>query len=355
MISGLNNLFAEKVCWDSIVKDLIKDPLQFEDCLLKIHFKRQKQLSEVERGRIIKFLYLGYCETKDVRYFNELLWFFGNGQEKNEFLISAKEKYYSNLDENKCHRIPSHWDVSEIEKAKGVYSDNEVNIKPMRICLIGFPPFFGRITRSLRKDGHFVQQYFLPYHKKQHISYLLKLGIAVKFWSYISGNFYSYKTLKLSPKDEELGNIIRAGNFDIGFHKLNFIIKENIFGAFKMGLLNDHWGLLPLMRGRSTIAYSLLLRVPVISTIHLVTSGIDEGPIVNFYPLDISGTRNLNQIRNKARQTMPERIISSIKQAGSKEFRLMENPKQQGYTFYEMHPWITKHVSEHILTKMYQS
>lgn len=162
--------------------------------------------------------------------------------------------------------------------------------------------FFASIIKELRKEGHQVEQFFLPYHPNKQISRLLKIKIFVKLISILKGNFYPYKTLDYDHKDEQIGKELKKGNFDIGFHKLNFIIRENIFGSFRLGLLNDHWGYLPLLRGKSTIAYSLLLDVPVISTVHFINQGIDSGPIVGYQHAEYTNAGSADDVRSVLRK-----------------------------------------------------
>jgi methionyl-tRNA formyltransferase len=259
------------------------------------------------------------------------------------------ERFNSNLNKKGYHRLPDKLDHYPVDTAGYNLSqgDHKSNI-PLRVGLIGFPPFFGTIIKKLKKEGHHVEQFFLPYHPNRHINRFLKFRLPVKLLSLFAGNFYSYRTLNFDYKDERIGQVLREGNFDIGFHKLNFIIKENIFGAFRKGLLNDHWGYLPLLRGKSTIAYSLLLNVPVISTVHFINGGIDSGPIAGYYACDYSKAKNVKEIRRILRKKMPERAIAAIKYAGGSLIP-KENISEAGVTFYEIHPWLNEHIASRIL------
>src|ERR1700688_2302177 len=58
------------------------------------------------------------------------------------------------------------------------------------------------------------------------------------------------------------------------------ILRQEVLKAFRIGVLNSHLALLPEIRGMSSPEWSLLRRVPLGITIHLMDSGIDTGPIV---------------------------------------------------------------------------
>jgi methionyl-tRNA formyltransferase len=338
--------------WETVKKKFLADPAQFEELLFKIHFKRKKTLPPAYRSGVLNFLAAGYQSTSDVRYFNELLWFYNENDCDRPLVDACMDRFNCNLDHKGYHQLPDRLkpystDISGYDLR---VSDQTVDT-PFRICLIGFPPFFGRIMKQLKNEGHHVEQYFLPHHPNRHIHRLLKFRLPVKLLSLLAGNFYAYRTLDLDHKDEAIGQLLREGNFDIGFHKLNLIIRENIFGAFRIGLINDHWGYLPMLRGKSTIAWSMLLNVPLIPTLHFINKGIDSGPIVGYYPFDYSEAGSIDAVRNMTRKKMPERAVASIKHAGSKNFIPKENKPGAGVTFYEMHPWLCKHIDSRILKK----
>ena len=342
-------LGEENIDWDPIKKNFRTIPEEFDELLFKIHYKRNKSLSTEKRSRVLNFLSIGYLSTDDVRYFNEFLWFYSENDIDKSLMGDCMERFSSNLNKKGYHRLPDKLDHYPIDTKGYDLSQNDYKSNiPLRVGLIGFPPFFGAIVKKLKQEGHHVEQFFLPYHPNRHINRFLKFGMPVKLLSLLAGNFYSYRTLNFDYKDKRIGQVLREGNFDIGFHKLNFIIKENIFGAFRKGLLNDHWGYLPLLRGKSTIAYSLLLNVPVISTMHFINEGIDSGPIAGYYACDYSKAKNVKEIRGILRKKMPERAIAAIKYAGGSLIP-KENTMEAGITFYEIHPWLSEHIASRIL------
>ncbi len=348
---GIKELLNEEsIDWEAIKKNFRSAPDQFEELLFRIHYKRKRSLTGGQRSNILNFLSAGYLSTDDVRYFNEFLWFYQENSEKG-LMDDCMQRFNVNLDERGQHRMIKKLSHHPVDmNGYDLRNEENKNDNRLRICLIGFPPFFGKMIKQLRKEGHYVEQYFLPYHPNKKINTLLKFKLPVRVLSLLSGNPYSYKTLYFDHKDERIGQVLKAGNFDIGFHKLNFIIRENIFGSFKQGLLNDHWGYLPMLRGKSTIAWSVLLGIPVIPTIHFISSGIDQGPIAGYFPFDYSRAENTKGIKKIIRKKMPERAIAAIKYAGS-SFIPKENVSEAGATFYDIHPWLDEHIASRILRR----
>jgi folate-dependent phosphoribosylglycinamide formyltransferase PurN len=58
------------------------------------------------------------------------------------------------------------------------------------------------------------------------------------------------------------------------------ILRNRVLLVPRLGVLNSHLGLLPEIRGMSTVEWSLLCGVPLGITIHFMDSGIDTGPVL---------------------------------------------------------------------------
>ena len=58
------------------------------------------------------------------------------------------------------------------------------------------------------------------------------------------------------------------------------ILKAPLLEAPSFGVLNVHPGLLPAFRGACCVEWAVWHDAPVGNTVHLMTEGVDEGPIV---------------------------------------------------------------------------
>jgi methionyl-tRNA formyltransferase len=58
------------------------------------------------------------------------------------------------------------------------------------------------------------------------------------------------------------------------------IIRPSLLAVPSGGTVNAHPGLLPLLRGSSSVAWALYKDLPVGSTVHFVDAGIDTGPVL---------------------------------------------------------------------------
>jgi Formyl transferase len=58
------------------------------------------------------------------------------------------------------------------------------------------------------------------------------------------------------------------------------ILRKQVLNIPRLGVLNSHLGLLPEVRGMSSVEWSLLNGAPVGVTVHYMDAGIDTGPIL---------------------------------------------------------------------------
>jgi methionyl-tRNA formyltransferase len=74
------------------------------------------------------------------------------------------------------------------------------------------------------------------------------------------------------------------------------ILRPTILAIPGRGTLNAHPGLLPRLRGSSSVAWALYKDLPIGSTVHLVDASIDTGPIVLRRRLPVRRSDSYEQI-----------------------------------------------------------
>lgn len=352
-------LNGNQINWNQVKLSFKQNHSGFENLLFKIHFKRNVNLTTQQRKRIIHFLSLGYFHLKDVRYLNEFLFFYKNDANLKEYLLVMSKLFFANLTNNNCH-IHLQVNCSEIEifLKKSHQAINAFKIKDidtsLNIGLLGSPTFFKKIRNHLLSKGFDVSCFFIPFHPNQRIRFLLKNKITFKLLCILSKVNFPFHRISYNYKDPQVNNLLTHHKLDIGFHKLGFIIKNNFINPFKVGLINDHWAILPYIRGRSTIEYSLLLDVPVIATTHLIEEGVDSGDIINFYQYyDLKQKKysKISQIHNLIRKEREFRAIDSIEILSKTKKPIIKNSSNKGLMYYSMHSDLKKHIENNILKK----
>ena len=315
------------------IEQLLEEKVIADVSLKKIHFKRLKKgiISIVES----KFLYEQYFKTNDVRFFNELLWL-----ENCEFTQLSMKHFYQNLDDQNKH---IYYYSSELKPCLEIESENllvkESDFANKEICLIGLPFHFLLAFKKLRKLKADVEIVNVVYHPSPNTRFLLNNKVIKSFYKLYFGK-NRYKEIQIKNKSQ-LKEINLGKNYDIGFHKLSFIISDNLIKQFKEGLINDHWGALPLFKGRSTLDYSRLFGAELIITNHLIRKEIDAGPILLYSKIDCK------KIKKSIYYNLGNRIVESISLLNKNKFKEIDNLK--GEIFYEMHPFLKKHIKTHKL------
>ena len=290
--------------------------------LKKIHLKRLKSnLPDF----IVEYCASKYMESNDVRFFNELLWLVdGNIKSINR----SVKKFKSNF---KNFKYNHDFNVGNIN-SESLINNPEINksdLKSTSVALIGNPfhfiiPFYYFLAKGKKVDVINVKYHTRIKYNKILNSPLINLFFKIIFW----GALYE---ISIKSK-EDLKTFKLSKRYDIGFHKLSFILSDNIISCFNKGIINDHWGKLPFLKGRSTLLYSKLLGIDPVITNHLIDKDIDSGKIICFTPL-----KNRNQ-KLKIVFGLYERIYKSVLLLSSNIFKKIDN--KQGVVFYEMHPWI---------------
>ena len=290
--------------------------------LKKIHLKRLKSnLPDF----VVAFCASKYMESNDVRFFNELLWLVDGNIESIKQLI---KKFESNFENSKYNHDFNEGIIDSKSFMNNPVIDKLV-LKSTSVALIGNPihfiiPFYYFLTKGKRVDVIYVK-----YHPSKKLNTILNSPLIILIFKIIFGS--SYKEVSINSK-ADLKTFKLSKLYDVGFHKLSFIIRDNIVACFNKGLINDHWGELPFLKGRSTLLYSKLFGKEPIITNHLIDKDIDSGKIICFTSL-----KNKNQKLNIV-FGLYKRIYKSILLLSANTFKEIDN--KPGIVFYEMHPWI---------------
>lgn len=292
------------------------------DILKCIHFNRDKKIP----GFIEEYLTNHFLKFKDIRYFNEYLWI----ATKKDLIYKNKIVFKKNFKQN-IFKFNYNKKLKYCLNLKKTDVKLDFNrIKNNSICLIGNPIFFIFIYLYLRFKNIKVDVINVKYHNNKIIFFIFYNFIFDLIYKIVF--FKNYKIINIKLK-KDIKNIKLNKIYDIGFHKLNFIIPKNILKSFKKGLINDHWAPLPLFKGRSSLDYAKLFGSKLIITNHLVTNKIDEGKILlysevnNYFPF-LSIYFNISK-----------RILFSINQLSLNRFI---KRKINGIYFFKMHPWLKK-------------
>ena len=245
-----------------ILEDLNLDQnSSIDDIIRFLHFKRNYiECSDDLLNNLVNL----YKLSKDIRLFNEILWL---SKKNKKIYQKAIDFFYLSINENGTYKFFSNNNLNKKTNIKLKNRDYDINdLKDKSVCLIGNPLFFLSAYKFLISNQINVNIVNILFHPNKFLYFIFYNRLMLAFYKL----FYKshYFEIKIRKK-QDLKNITLNRRYDLGFHKMNFIIKDELISCFKKGLLNDHWGQLPIFKGRSTLEYSKLFGFKLLFTNHL--------------------------------------------------------------------------------------
>lgn len=303
---------------------------------------------------MIRMLFRSYRETADIRFFNEYL-FFSDAKKGRQRINSAMFHMFSgNLRVDGTHCWSKNMELTAmkfLDSNDGKLLETPEFDSSIRVGLLGSPHFFNNLKTKLDRVGLKSVILFIPHHSSRLVRFLYNTKILFKTFLFFKNIRIPYEDVSGDYKRGSISTAIRERSLDIAFHKLGFIIKNNIINSFPLGIINDHWGPLPEVRGRSSLEYTLIFGFPVVVTTHFITEKVDDGEIISFFDYRhlIESSSSVEDLKAKIREKTDERAARSITLAISKKYMGINNNSKDGLMFYAMHPRLVRYVNRVIL------
>ncbi len=345
--------------WAVLVRAIHTQRASVDEILRKLHFRRERAFDSRAITNIRRFLLAGYSMTCDARYLNELLWFArdrGKGLDR-QVRELAVALFADNTDQSGRHVFP-HASQEVLTRDIKSFCDksNALETSPchgLRVGLLGSPSFFVQIRKQLIELGADPRCYLVRHHSDRLPRALLRSKMLLQAYLTAKGARFPFEDLGFDPASPAIGAALRRDKIEVCYHKLGFIIKKGTIDGPRLGIINDHWGALPYVRGRSTIEWSLFHGIPMAVTTHLVDEGIDTGRLLAMfdYSRAIAGMTKVSQVRRVVKEDAVRRAILSICRLANAANPVVPNPSSVGATFYSMHADIERHLEGVILAR----
>lgn len=112
------------------------------------------------------------------------------------------------------------------------------------------------------------------------------------------------------------------------------ILKGEIFGTPRLGIINSHPGILPDYRGCTCVEWALYNNDPVGATCHFIVPEIDRGPILSKKEMAISKGWSYKKIRTQMIFHSHDVLIEGLKKAIKIGENYKDLPCSRGGTYY---------------------
>ncbi|GHU73336.1 hypothetical protein FACS189450_12920 [Spirochaetia bacterium] len=174
-----------------------------------------------------------------------------------------------------------------------------------------------------------------------------------------NNNIHDYKTTYFCRKagikhittnsinDIKIEQFIKRNNIDLVVYAGGGIVRKNIIGSSKYGVLNAHSGFLPFFRGMNVIEWSLLYGFLPHTTIHLIDTGIDTGRIIYSEPIPFSA--DLYSYRGNATVHNVKLLVTIINNFQAYRNEAAEQKETDGKQFFVMHKRLKTIVAAYLI------
>lgn len=127
------------------------------------------------------------------------------------------------------------------------------------------------------------------------------------------------------------------------------LISERFLGAFTEGIVNVHHGHLPQFKGMDVVHAPVLEgRFGTVGmTAHIMSSGLDEGAVLERCSVSPESYRSINTLRNALSALMPILAIDAMLGYFSKRLPLIQQ-QDSGRQYFFLHPRMTKILNDRL-------
>ncbi len=142
--------------------------------------------------------------------------------------------------------------------------------------------------------------------------------------------------------DSRSETALRAAQPDVIAFTGGGLIRANILGVPRLGVINCHMGILPQYRGMDVVEWPILQasggQPPIGLTLHFMDRGVDTGPILLQQRLDLRPGDSIPAIRQRLEPAMVQLMLEGIR--GLRDDTITPAPQEPlaGHQYFVMHP-----------------
>jgi folate-dependent phosphoribosylglycinamide formyltransferase PurN len=140
--------------------------------------------------------------------------------------------------------------------------------------------------------------------------------------------------------DAQTEDFLRSAAPDVIAFTGGGLVRSNILGAPRLGVLNCHMGVLPVYRGMDVVEWPFLEHTenpPIGLTLHFMDRGVDTGPILLERPTSPRAGDTFATLRQRFEPAMVELMTDGLR--GLRDATLTSRPQaaQDGRQYFVMH------------------
>lgn len=119
------------------------------------------------------------------------------------------------------------------------------------------------------------------------------------------------------------------------------LLRDGVLGASRLGCLGGHYGLLPEIRGMSTVEWSVLNDRPIVVAIQRLSRGIDTGDVVLQAPVALRPDDTFTTIRERCYFWTKVMLAIATRAVLNESISPSPQRVEGGTQYYRLHPDVT--------------
>jgi methionyl-tRNA formyltransferase len=152
-----------------------------------------------------------------------------------------------------------------------------------------------------------------------------------------------------SLNEEESISAIKANRVDLIIYSGGGILRKSLIESTRYGVLNAHSGPLPYFRGMNCLEWALFYSVKPEITVHLIDAGIDTGPILKRFPLELIPGSNLYSLRGMSVVTEVVSIVEVLSNFQHYYNLRISQKLDSGIQFFIMHSLLKSSINSKLI------
>lgn len=140
--------------------------------------------------------------------------------------------------------------------------------------------------------------------------------------------------------DQAALNELKNRKIDLVIYAGGGILRKKFIESVRYGVLNAHSGPLPYFRGMNCMEWTLFYGVIPEITVHFIDSGIDTGPILERFPMEVKTGDTISSLRGKSVVSEVKALLTVLSNFQYFLNLMTKQDASQGVQFFIMHPLI---------------
>jgi folate-dependent phosphoribosylglycinamide formyltransferase PurN len=129
---------------------------------------------------------------------------------------------------------------------------------------------------------------------------------------------------------------LRAANVDLVVYAGGGILRSEIIGLPRLGVLNGHGGPLPQFRGMNVAEWAVLYGVKPSVSVHWIDVGVDTGPIAYQKPIPSESWTDVDHGRGAGAKTAVEALLEAVARLDRDDLHSVSQRPENGRLFHVM-------------------